>query len=154
MTEIDSSQEVLRRLVELVVEHDLASLEVEHAGLKIRIKGSSLPGESAIPLVAYASPSPVAMPSSAPAPPKDSRAGLIPLESPMVGTFYRASSPEDPPFIKVGDVISVGQTVGIIEAMKVFSEVPSEVSGRVVEVLVDNGKLVQMGQPLAYLEPL
>jgi acetyl-CoA carboxylase biotin carboxyl carrier protein len=158
LTDIDSSPEILRRLAEIVSEHNLAQLEVEQDGLQIRIKGTSDVVPSAIPVYAGA---PVAaagvVPASAPVPapaPANSRAHLIPLESPMVGTFYRAAAPEDPPFIKPGDVVSIGQTIGLIEAMKVYSEVPAEVSGRVVEVVVDNGKLVQMGQPIAFVEPL
>ena len=71
----------------------------------------------------------------------------------MVGVFYRSPSPEDPPFIHVGDIVRVGQPIGLIEAMKVFSEVPAEIAGRVVEIPVESGKLVQQGQPLVYIEP-
>jgi acetyl-CoA carboxylase biotin carboxyl carrier protein len=68
--------------------------------------------------------------------------------------FYRSPSPDDPPFVNVGDVIYVGQTVGLIEAMKVYSELPSEVSGRIVEIVAENGKLVKQAQPLFYVEPV
>ena len=77
----------------------------------------------------------------------------IALESPMVGVFYLSLSPDDPPFVAVGDSVKVGQTIGLIEAMKVYSEVPSEVSGRVVKLPVASGKLVQQGQALIYVEP-
>ena len=72
----------------------------------------------------------------------------------MVGVFYHSPSPEDPPFVLVGDIIHVGQTVGLIEAMKVYSELPSEVAGRIVEVAAPNGKLVKQGQPLYFVEPV
>ena len=71
----------------------------------------------------------------------------------MVGVFYQSPSPDDPPFVSVGDFVKVGQPIGLIEAMKVYSEVPSEVSGRVVEMPVESGKLVQQGQPLIFVEP-
>lgn len=158
MTEIDSSPEVLRRLVELVAEHNLAQLEVEHGTLRISVKGAVAP--VAVTQVAHsfvqtgpAHPSGGGVPAPAAAA-VDKRAGLIALESPMVGTFYSAAAPEDPPFIKPGDVVGIGQTIGLIEAMKVYSEVPSEAGGRVVEIAVKNGDLVQMGQALAYVEPL
>ena len=93
----------------------------------------------------------VALPAASP---KAGRAATaVALESPMVGVFYLSSSPEDPPFVVVGDMVKVGQTIGLIEAMKVYSEVPSELSGRVVELPVVSGKLVQQGQALIYVEP-
>lgn len=77
----------------------------------------------------------------------------VALESPMVGTFYRSQTPSDPPFVKEGDLIEIGQTIGLIEAMKVYSEIPAEQAGRVVEFVAGNGQLVQFGQPLVYIEP-
>ncbi len=76
----------------------------------------------------------------------------MPVVAPMVGIYYHSPTPEDPPFVKVGDIIRIGQTIGLIEAMKVFSEVPSEAAGRVIEMAAENGTLVQLGQPLFYLE--
>ena len=70
----------------------------------------------------------------------------------MVGVFFRSPTPEDPPFVNVGDIISVGQTIGLIEAMKVYSELPSELAGRILEIPAVNGKLVQQGQPLIVVE--
>lgn len=75
-----------------------------------------------------------------------------PVPSPMMGVFYDSPSPDEPAFVKPGDDVRVGQTIGLIEAMKVFSEVPSEIAGRVLEVAARNGDLVQLGQPLLYLE--
>jgi acetyl-CoA carboxylase biotin carboxyl carrier protein len=73
--------------------------------------------------------------------------------SPMVGTFYRSPSPDDPPYVEVGDRIRLGQTVCIIEAMKLMNEIEAEVSGQVMEVLVENGKPVEYGQPLMRVKP-
>jgi acetyl-CoA carboxylase biotin carboxyl carrier protein len=150
----------LRRLVEIVVEHNLAELDLETEGVRINIKGASA-AVAAAPVQVIQAPHAVAAPV-APAPAKapaaetkaDSREGKIALESPMVGVFYRAASPNDPAFVNIGDTIRIGQSIGLIEAMKVYSEVPAEKAGRVVEILVDNGKLVHMGDPLMYLEPL
>lgn len=154
MTDIDSSPEFLRRLVEIVAEHNLAELEVEQDGVQIRIKGMSEQPQIAPAPVVVSHSAPVAHAAPPAAPVAATRSHLIAIESPMVGTFYRSPTPEDPPFIKPGDVVSIGQTVGLIEAMKVYSEVPAEVGGRVVELAAENGKLVQMGQAIAYVEPL
>ena len=72
----------------------------------------------------------------------------------MVGIFYAAGAPGDPPFVNVGDVVMVGQTIGLIEAMKVFSEIPAEASGRVVEIVAASGVLVQQSEPLFRIEPV
>jgi len=77
----------------------------------------------------------------------------ISIKSPIIGTFYRKSSPESPPFVKVGDRVAVGDTVCIIEAMKLFNEVESEVSGTIVEILVDDSSPVEFDQPLYLVDP-
>ncbi|BDI33856.1 hypothetical protein CCAX7_59070 [Capsulimonas corticalis] len=158
MTEIDNSTETIRRLLALVVEHGLSDLEIEQEGIAIRIKGVSAEAPpvfaapqmwpAAVPQVS----APVSSPAAAPAAPAKSTTRVA-LESPMVGVFYRSPTPDDPPFINVGDYVAVDQTIGLIEAMKTYSEVPAEKSGRVVEIVAENGKLVQMGQPLFYVEP-
>jgi len=78
---------------------------------------------------------------------------MVVIKSPMVGTFYKASSPDSPVFVKVGDRIGPEKTVCIIEAMKVFNEIPAGVSGQVVAILVENGAPVEFGQPLIKVEP-
>lgn len=83
-----------------------------------------------------------------------SNANLITIKSPMIGTLYRSSKPESPLFVNVGDEIKVGQTVCIIEAMKLFNEVESEVAGRIVKILVDNASPVEYDQPLFLVEPM
>ena len=80
-------------------------------------------------------------------------ANVIEIKSPMVGTFYRSSNPESPYFVNVGDEVSPGKTVCIIEAMKLFNEIESEVKGRIVKVLVDNATPVEYDQPLFLVEP-
>ena len=82
-----------------------------------------------------------------------SNANLVPITSPMVGTFYRAPSPSAPSFVEIGDTVSVGQTVCIIEAMKLMNDMPSEVSGKIVKILVENGATVEFGQQLMLVDP-
>lgn len=101
-------------------------------------------------------PRPVEPAASTPAPsPHPSRdSDLAEVASPMVGTFYRAPAPDEPPFISVGDRITKGQTVCIIEAMKLMNELEAEVSGEVVEILVENGEPVEFNQPLMRVKPV
>lgn len=105
-------------------------------------------------------PAPPVAPAQAPEPaakeaakPTDESSKYIEIKSPMIGTFYRASSPEKPNFVNVGDEIKVGTPICIIEAMKLFNEIESEVSGKVVKVLVENASPVQYGQTLMLVEP-
>jgi acetyl-CoA carboxylase biotin carboxyl carrier protein len=148
----------VRRLVEIVVEHNLAELEMEADGVQINIKGAVaavaaapvhiLPSTAAMVTVPMS-----ARPHAASVTAAETMSDRVVLEAPMVGVFYQAASPNDPPFVNVGDMIRIGQTIGLIEAMKVYSEVPAEKAGRVVEIAVENGTLVHMGDPLIYLEP-
>ena len=153
MTEIDSTPETIRRLVAMVTENGLTELTVEVEGLSVTVK--AVPEAVAVPAAMFAAPPvlPLATPAAPVVPAAPRPTTTIALESPMVGVFYRSPAPEDPPFINVGDIIRVGQPIGLIEAMKVYSEVPAEAAGRVVELPVANGKLVQQGQPLVYIEP-
>lgn len=95
------------------------------------------------------------VPPSVPAPNtvKEDNSSYLEIKSPMIGTFYRTPNPESEPFINVGDVISAGQTVCVIEAMKLFNEIESEISGKVIKVLVDNSTPVEFDQPLFLIEP-
>ncbi len=116
------------------------------------------------PVVALAAPAPVAAPVAAPAAPVATPAAptapagedlsrFIPIKSPMVGTFYRSSSPDKPPFAKIGDVVEQGQSVCIIEAMKLFNEIESDIKGKIVKVLVEDASPVEYDQPLFLVEP-
>jgi acetyl-CoA carboxylase biotin carboxyl carrier protein len=142
----------VRLLIELMKEHDLNELDLRQADNRVRIRRG---GE----VVAYSAPAPtLAAPAAAPAAPAaaaspaaDDR--MVVIKSPMVGTFYKASSPDTPAFVKVGDRIGPDKTVCIIEAMKVFNEIPAGVSGQVVAILVENGAPVEFGQPLIKVEP-
>ena len=143
----------VRRLIELMKEHDLSELDLKQADNRVRIRRG---GE----VVAYSAPALPAAPRSAggPAEPPAAReadgdARLLVIKSPMVGTFYRASGPDAAPFVKVGDRIGPEKTVCIVEAMKVFNEIPSGVSGQVVAILVENGAPIEFGQPLIKVDP-
>lgn len=149
----DVNLEEIKELVKLVEKHGLAELTVEENGVTVTIKGvaehTSVPAH-AEPVASHEPVFAPAMPMSE-APVEAPAANLVKIESPMVGVFYRAPSPDQPAFIEVGDVIELGQTIGMIEAMKVFSEIPSEVAGEVVEVPAQNSKLVQQGETLVVI---
>ena len=140
----------VKKLLQLMEEHGLAEIELEREGGKIRLRKQGAGGEPIIERVAApqaAAPAPAAS-EAEPATPKGKE-----ITSPMVGTFYRAPSPESPPFVEVGQVIDVGQVICIIEAMKLMNELKSEVKGRVVQILPDNGQPIEFGQPLFVVEP-
>jgi acetyl-CoA carboxylase biotin carboxyl carrier protein len=94
-------------------------------------------------------------PEPTPAPPQEPpKKNTVYIRSPMVGTFYRAPAPDKPPYVQVGDIIQKGQVVCIIEAMKLFNEIQSEVSGKIVRILVENAQPVEYDQPLFEVEPI
>lgn len=110
----------------------------------------------AVPVAAAPKPNPTtASPSDLPVNDEDTSAGegLIEVKSPIVGTMYRSSSPDKPPFVKVGDTIEVGQVVCIVEAMKLFNEIESEVAGKIVKVVVDDASPVEYDQVLFLVDP-
>ena len=137
-------------IVELAVAHDLAELEVEAGGMRVRVVRRH--AEAAARPSAAAPPTALAQPASIAA--AEAAAGTVTIEAPMVGTFYRSPSPEAPPFVSEGDTIKEGQTLCVIEAMKLMNEIDAKLGGRIVKVLVDNAQPVQFGQPLFLLEPL
>ncbi len=133
-------------MVELAVRHNLAELEVEGAGTRIRIVREHAPAASG-PRV-EAAPA-IAAPLQQPTPESvESTAHLLTVEAPMVGTFYRSPKPDAPPFVTEGDVVKEGQVICIVEAMKLMNEIEAEVSGEVVKIYVENGQPVEYGQPL------
>jgi acetyl-CoA carboxylase biotin carboxyl carrier protein len=141
----------VRRLVELMKEHDLAEIDLRQGEQRIRLRRGAEPIVSGTGAVAYQPPAPAAHSPSASAPAANPPADDVDLQvikSPMVGTFYTAANPESPPFVKVGDHVGPESIVCIIEAMKVFNEIPAEVSGQIAAVLTENGAPVEYGQPL------
>jgi acetyl-CoA carboxylase biotin carboxyl carrier protein len=142
----------VRRLIELMKEHDLSEIDLKQADQRVRIKRGGEVVAMPAPVAARPAPQPAAGGAAAEKPAAESSRMLM-INSPMVGTFYRASGPDAAPFVKVGDRIGPEKTVCIIEAMKVFNEIPAGVSGQVVAILVENGGPVEFGQPLIKVDP-
>ena len=129
----------IRGLINLMEEHDLTAIDLRQETQRISLqRGASLPAPSA--------PQPAAPPAPTAAPAEDSN--IVTINSPMVGTFYARPNPEADPFVKVGEHINEDTVVCIIEAMKVFNEIPADLSGKVVAVLLDNEVPVEFGSPL------
>lgn len=151
----------IQDLIDFISNSGLAEVKIETEEFKLSIKKYSeaptVKFEAApVAMAAAPAPAPVAAPApaaAAPAPAAKEESKYLEIKSPMIGTFYRASNPDAAPFASVGDVISKGQTVCIIEAMKLFNEIESEVSGRIVKVLVDNAQPVEYDQPLFLVDP-
>jgi acetyl-CoA carboxylase biotin carboxyl carrier protein len=143
----------IRQLVDLMNEAELTEIDLRKADVRIRLRKGGEPiittevvrPSAAAPAAAPAGAAPAAAPAA--------DANLVLIKSPMIGTFYASANPETPPFVKVGDHIGPTSTVCIIEAMKVFNEIPAETSGLVVSVLVANGEPVEFGQPLFKIDP-
>jgi acetyl-CoA carboxylase biotin carboxyl carrier protein len=144
----------LKKLIDLVQESGIGEIEITEGEEKVRITRQSAgapmlmaaPGMQPMGMQAMAP----AAPAAAPAPPPEPRGHA--LKSPMVGTFYRAPSPGAPSFVEVGQTVSKGQTLCIIEAMKLLNEIESDVAGTVKAILVENGQPVEYGQPLFLIE--
>jgi acetyl-CoA carboxylase biotin carboxyl carrier protein len=171
----------VRELLRLISETDVTEIQIERGGARLHIK-RGLAAHSSAPLVvtpslaatlqpAMAAPLPPVAPFQQPAgpPPAPHSAGQQPaaasaepepvpagqaITAPMVGTFYAAPSPKDPPYVQEGDMIQPGDRVGIIETMKMMNEIESEIGGRIARILVKNGQPVEYGQPLMIVEPL
>ncbi|GGH43156.1 biotin carboxyl carrier protein of acetyl-CoA carboxylase [Paenibacillus silvae] len=149
----------IKELIKLVDESSVQELEIENEGSRLSIRK---PGKTEVVQAAAIQPQVIAAPQqqvqpaavvSEPAPQVDTTSHLHKIVSPMVGTFYRASSPEAGPFVSVGDKVVEKTTVCIIEAMKLMNELDADIKGQIVEVLVENGQLVEYGQPLFLVKP-
>jgi len=157
--------EEIRAIIRLATEADIAELVVEAPHVKVHVKKTAAtapPGGATAPVIAAVSPGTSAPPGTeafggaspdGTRPAGDGAARYVPIVAPMVGTFYRASKPDAPPFVLEGDVVQTGQTVCVLEAMKMFNEIPSEVAGRIIRVLAENGAPVEFGQPLFLVDP-
>ena len=138
-----------KQVVDLAMAHDLAELEVESGGVRVRV----VRRQAAAAATQGAAAAPVALPQAESVErAAEAAAGTVTIEAPMVGTFYRATNPETAPFVNEGDTIKEGQTLCIIEAMKLMNEIESKVAGRVVKILVENAQPVEFGQPLFLVE--
>jgi acetyl-CoA carboxylase biotin carboxyl carrier protein len=149
----------IRQLVALMTDHDLSEMDIQQGDVRIQLRrpGVMVAPSMAAPTVMMAPP-PAAVPhaaapaAEAPAAKDESRFPVI--KSPMVGTLYSAPNPESPAYVKVGDHVGPETTVCIVEAMKVFNQIPAELSGKIVAVLVENGQPVEFGQPLFRIDPM
>ena len=162
------NQKELRELIEFLIEKDISEFELERGDVKVRIKRgvpqiiSAAPVEQPIAHVAHA---PIAAPAATEAPrasvsaphpattPPKAEEGLHEVKSPIVGTFYDSPSPGSPPFVKIGATVEAGQTLCIIEAMKLMNEIESDIAGEIVKRLVANSQPVEYGQPLFAIRP-
>ncbi len=158
------STQDIQQLIDFISQSGLDEVNIETTDLKISVKryGQSPPSApaamaapSAPALQTQASvPVPMASAQVAPPTPKVDTSNYITIKSPMIGTFYRSANPESPMFAEIGDTVSEGKVVCIIEAMKLFNEIESEVSGRIVKILVENATPVEYDQPLFLVEPI
>jgi len=148
---------LIKKIVSLVEKADIHELEIESEELRIKVNKST-PGVAVPVYTQEVAPAPQAIAGPVPAqaapqaaeaaPAADEDDGLLTITAPMVGTFYRAASPDSAPFVKVGDPLDQETVVCILEAMKVMNEIKAELSGKVVEILVENAQPVEFGQPL------
>jgi len=157
------NQKELKELIEFLIAKDITEFELERGDVKVRIKRghdaqisfggvpsfAHMPTPSApAPAAAPHYPPPVVAQPPAAVPAAEGDAGLHYVKSPIVGTFYESPSPGAPPFVKVGDAVTDGQVLCIIEAMKLMNEIESDAAGEVVKLMVSNGQPVEYGQPL------
>ena len=156
--------EEITALMQAVNHSNVNELKLEKGDFKITIRQGGIVAMPAAAPVAISAPAPVAAAAPAPAPapaaapaptqvPETSSDNFVTIKSPMIGTFYRASGPGKPVFVNVGDDIKAGQVLCIVEAMKLFNEIESEVSGKIVKVLIDDATPVEYDQPLFLVQP-
>jgi acetyl-CoA carboxylase biotin carboxyl carrier protein len=152
----------IQELIKLINKSNIGELSIEENGQKLTIKQKKDPQPivagatyaaapapaPAAPVAAAPAPAPAAAPKAEPA-----ASNLITIKSPMIGTFYRKPGPDKPNFVEVGTEVKAGKVVCIIEAMKLFNEIESEVSGKIVKILVEDSSPVEYDQPLFLVEP-
>jgi len=151
----------IKELIEMLKGTDISELEIERSGVKVRLrKGGDVTFHPVMPRMEYP-PAAIVAPAVTEAPPTPAEKPVEPMKTnqikvtaPIVGTFYRASSPDKPPYVEVGDTVKKGQVLCIIEAMKLMNEIESETSGKIVQILMENGQPVEYGQPLFTIEPM
>ena len=163
------NQKELKELIEFLIEKDIAEFELERGDVKVRIKraAEAVPSPASVPAPQFAAHPTHATPTSAmetaSAAAIESEAiseaalavaaNLQVVRSPIVGTYYEAPSPGAPPFVKVGDVVGVGQVLCIVEAMKLMNEIEADLAGEIVRKLVSNGQPIEYGQELFHIRP-
>ncbi len=146
---------LIKKYVKLIEESNISELEIEQDNSRIKIcKKADVPANTQHYTVPNPSSAPInAAPKQETQPPKEEKNSKIKeIKSPIVGTFYRAPGPDADPYVKVGDVVSTGTVLCIIEAMKLMNEIESDITGKIVKILVENGKPVEYNQPLMLIE--
>jgi len=153
----DTHIEFVRGLAGIVQQENLSEIVVESAGVRLTLKASSA-APAPEQIAYYAAPTTAPIEQSyeelevpTPTAPAVDNKNLVPIVAPMVGVFYRSQSPDDPPFVEIGDHVEAGQTVALVEAMKTFNEIASETEGTVVEITAKNGDLIETGGTLLVL---
>ena len=150
-TKRDLDQDLVRQLAKALFENDLAEIEIEQDGVRLRVIRAR-PAAEGVTTVEVALPATVRAEAVAPVVEVGPHPGM--LSSPMVGTAFRAEAPTADPFVQIGDTVREGQTVLIIEAMKVMNHIPAPRAGKVVRILVEDGQPVEYGEPLMIIEEL
>jgi acetyl-CoA carboxylase biotin carboxyl carrier protein len=163
----------IQELIDFIAKSGLEEVNIETEQFKLKVKRNSptqykFPEPIPQPVISVAAPAPLATvpqpqiiqapvtpaaPATAATPSAENQSRYITIKSPMIGTFYRSSNPDSPVFVNIGDDVKKGQTVCIIEAMKLFNEIESEISGKVIKVLVENSSPVEYDQPLFLIDP-
>lgn len=154
----------IQDLIKLINKSNIGELNIERGDFKLNIKQkeekvmtvAAMPQQvvmQSAPAQPQMAPAASAAPAAVPVPAPEKDENLVVVKSPMIGTFYRRPGPDKPIFVEVGDEVSVGKVLCIIEAMKLFNEIESEVSGRVVKILVDDASPVEYDQPLFLVDP-
>ncbi|MDZ4667866.1 MAG: acetyl-CoA carboxylase biotin carboxyl carrier protein [bacterium] len=150
----------IKELIKLVSESGVSEVEVERGDFKIAIKKTeekTMVVQQTQPMMVHTQSSHVATHTAptaeTPAQKAEVVSNLITIKSPMIGTYYKSASPEKPAFVQIGDEIEPGHVLCVVEAMKLFNEIESEVSGKIVKILVDNARPVEYDQPLFLVEP-
>ena len=158
----DMNLSQIQELIKFVSKSGVSEVAIEQKDFKITIKAQEAKGKvQEVIQVAMPAAAPVAIPAAAPAPAPaaaapaaaEPKGNTIEVRSPMIGTFYRSPAPDKPAFVEVGQTIKAGDTVCVIEAMKLFNEIEAEVSGTIVKVLVNDSTPVEYDQPLFLVEP-
>jgi len=154
--------QLVKKLVQLVNDNQIGELKIEEDNFKITIKHKDFIAHHAVSAPLLTSSMQSAMPAAASTPAEKPQtiqtetitsANTITVKAPMIGTFYRAAGPDKEPFVKVGDTVKKGDVLCVIEAMKLFNEIQSEVSGKVVKVMADNAQAVEYDQAIFLIEP-
>lgn len=144
----------IKEMINLMNENGLMELEIEKEGMRIRLKKTSPLSDGPPSVIIERTQKSSDLSVSAKPKSEAGEASTIEIKAPMVGTFYRAPSPESAAYVEVGSVIEPGTVICIIEAMKLMNEIKSEIKGKILEILVDNAEPVEFGQALFLVEPL